>query len=248
MLITKYNASGNDFILFHTFLKQDFSDIAKKLCNRHSGIGADGLIVLIPHNTLDFQWLFYNSDGSTASMCGNGSRATAHYAVNNFLSKEKLKFLTNAGEIGCEVDGSMVQTELTTPKILKDELFEYNLKWSLIDTGVPHLVTIVDNLDKFDKQICKNMRYKYDANVNYVQVITNNIIKVRTYERGVEDETLACVTGMAASFLYAQKKSLVDNDIKVYPKSGEELYLRYINNILYFKGNVTKIFETSIRV
>ena len=89
MTVVKYDASGNDFVIFHSDQEKDYSSLAQKLCNRETGIGADGLIVIVPHDTLDFKWLFYNSDGSYAAMCGNGTRACAHYAYTHNLAPKK---------------------------------------------------------------------------------------------------------------------------------------------------------------
>jgi diaminopimelate epimerase len=197
MTYAKYSASGNDFVIFHTFIQKDYSSLAIELCNRTSGIGADGLIVLIPHATYDFQWLFYNSDGSVASMCGNGTRACAHYAYSNNLASKTMTFLTGAGAIECTVDNNVVQTQLTVPKIINDNFEEAGFTWFLCDTGVPHLVALVDDLNAYNKELARNLRIKYNANVNFAK-IENKKIYVRTYERGVEDETLACGTGMAA--------------------------------------------------
>ena len=245
MTYEKYSASGNDFVIFHSFIEKDRSELAKKLCDRFNGIGADGLIVLVPHNEYDFKWQFYNADGSEAAMCGNGSRAAAHYAYTKNLAPKEMKFLTGAGVIKCVVDGDIVETALTKPKYLKDKFKEFGFEWVLIDTGVPHLVTIVDNLNKFDKQIAREMRYKYNANVNFA-TYEDGILKVRTYERGVEDETLACGTGMAASFLNAKNLNLIKDYSKIIPKSNEELEIREENGILYFKGKVKNTFTAII--
>lgn len=241
MTLAKYNASGNDFVIFHAFSKQDRSELAKKLCNRTSGIGADGLIVLIPHETLDFEWEFYNSDGSYAAMCGNGTRACAHYAYTHDLADKKMRFLTGAGEITCHVDEDIVETTLTEPQFIKDYFGEEGFEWILIDTGVPHLVTFVENLEAYDKMLARRMREKYNANVNFA-MFENGVICVRTYERGVEDETQACGTGMAASFLSAKEKHFIENISKIYPTSGEELEIKEENGKLYFKGEVQKVF------
>ncbi len=241
MTYTKYNASGNDFIIFHTFLEKDYSSLAIKLCNRTSGIGADGLVVVVPSKEADFKWLFYNSDGSKASMCGNASRAVGHYAYNQGLSERNLKFLSGAGIIEVKVQGDIVQSALTKPKVLKEEFEQDGYKWYLIDTGVPHLVSIVDDLDKYDYKLCKKMRYEHDANVNFAK-IENGKLYVRTYERGVENETLACGTGMVACFLRAQNLGLIQNSVYVYPKSGEELNVSKEDEKIYFKGKVQKVF------
>ena len=244
MFISKYSASGNDFIIFHTFIKKDYSEVAKNLCHRFNGIGADGLIVLIPNMDYDFEWIFYNADGSSAEMCGNGSRATAHYAYKYGLAPAKMKFLTLAGVISCDVKDNIVETELTNYKILKEPFSENGFEWFFVDTGVPHLVTVVDNLELYSKDIASKMRYKYNTNVNFVKVLDNKLY-VRTYERGVEDETQACGTGMAASFLRANKLNLVNSSAKVYPTSKEELILSLKNNKLFFKGAVKEIFTTN---
>ncbi|AXH08553.1 diaminopimelate epimerase [Malaciobacter halophilus] len=245
MTYTKYSASGNDFVIFHSFTKKDYSKEAIKLCNRTEGIGADGLIVLVPHKDYDFEWLFYNSDGSHAAMCGNGTRACAHYAYSNGLAPSNMKFLTGAGTIESTVEKDIVQTQLTKPILIKDEFIQDGFTWYLVDTGVPHLVTIVEDLEKYDNSLASKMRYEYNANVNFAK-IEDKKIYVRTYERGVEGETLACGTGMAACFLRAHNLRLVDDIANVYPKSKEELTLTKKDEILYFKGAVKKIFTTSI--
>jgi diaminopimelate epimerase len=245
MTYTKYSASGNDFVIFHTFIKKDYSKEAITLCNRTEGIGADGLIVLIPNDQADFEWLFYNSDGSDASMCGNGTRACAHYAYTNNLASSSMTFLTGAGLIKSSVENDIVETQLTAPIVIKEEFEQEGLTWYLVDTGVPHLVTIVDDLEKYDHELSAKMRYEHNANVNFAK-IENGVIKVRTYERGVEGETLACGTGMAACFLRAHNLNLVENKTFVYPKSEEKLTLSLKNSTIYFKGTVKKVFTANI--
>jgi diaminopimelate epimerase len=252
MMMSKYSANGNDFVIFHAFEKKDRTDLAIKLCNRQEGIGADGLIVIIPHDKYDFQWEFYNSDGSVANMCGNGSRAAAHYAFVNDIVDKKMKFLTGAGVIHAEISKShgdkkgMVLSELTPPVVL-DKIIEINNKsWWLIDTGVAHLVSFTQNIQEFDIQEARELRYKYDANVNIVYVDENKNLKVRTYERGVEDETLACGTGMAACFYRALMEEKVSGNIEVYPKSGDTLYLGMNDRTITFKGEVKNVFNTTI--
>ena len=245
MTYEKYSASGNDFVIFHTLIEKDYSEEAIQLCNRTEGIGADGLIVIVPNETADFKWLFYNNDGSDASMCGNGTRACAHYAYNNNLTSKNVNFLTGAGIINSVVNDNIVETQLTAPVVVKEEFEQDGLIWYLVDTGVPHLVTIVDDLNVYDHNLSSKMRYEHNANVNYAK-IENGIINVRTYERGVEGETLACGTGMAACFLRANNLGLVEDKTFVYPKSNEELTLSQVEGTIYFKGAVVKKFITSI--
>lgn len=247
-MIAKYSASGNDFVLFHSFIARDRSDLARRLCDRQNGIGADGLIVLLPHDTCDFRWQFYNSDGSTAEMCGNGSRACAHYAFTQGLAPAKMRFETLAGVIGAEVEGSVVQSDLTPPKLLREDIVSGGKKWWLIDTGVPHLVTFDADMGHFDLDEARSMRFEYNANVNIAAIDAGGGIRVRTYERGVEDETLACGTGMAACFLRANYEGLVGDRAKVFPKSGETLDLGLEAMTITFKGAVTQSFETVFNV
>ncbi|WP_373005234.1 diaminopimelate epimerase [Sulfurimonas sp.] len=244
MMISKYSANGNDFVVFHSDVKEDRTELAKELCHRQDGIGADGLIVIVPNSDYDFEWQFYNSDGSHADMCGNGSRACAHYAYVNNLASSSMSFLTGAGVIKAEVDGDMVLSELTPPKIL-DKNIEFNGKtWWLVDTGVPHLVHFTQNIEAFDVEEARELRYKYNANVNIAFIDADKNIKVRTYERGVEDETLACGTGMAACFYRAYVEEKVGNNIEVYPRSGDTLYLGMNERTITFRGRVKNTFNT----
>jgi diaminopimelate epimerase len=248
MIVSKYSANGNDFVVFHSNDDIDRSELALEICNRQEGVGADGLIVIVPHEKYDFKWQFYNSDGSHADMCGNGSRACAHYAYNNSLAKETMSFLTGAGVINATVSenttkNGMVESELTPPVIIEDSIVFDNDRWWLINTGVPHLVCIKEDIENFDISQARKLRDKYDANVNICS-IKDEKLYVRTYERGVEDETLACGTGMAACFYRSFKEAKVKNNINVYPKSGDTLYLGVNEKTITFKGKVKKTFET----
>ncbi len=242
MKVTKYSANGNDFIIFIAQDRANRSELAKKLCHRQNGVGADGMVVVLPHKEYDFEWEFYNSDGSLANMCGNASRAVAHFAHEKGISKDGVaEFLTGAGVIRATINGLYVVSDMTPPKILDTNISEYNYNWWLIDTGVPHLVSIRDNIDEFDIKKIRALRYKYNANVNICKV-EDETLYVRTYERGVEDETLACGTGMVACFVRCHQERLIGDTIKSIPKSKDELYISYENNIYRFGGKVTKTF------
>jgi diaminopimelate epimerase len=245
MTYTKYSASGNDFVIFHTLVEKDYSQEAIRLCHRNEGIGADGFVVIIPSTEADFKWLFYNSDGSEASMCGNATRAVGHYAYNNNLASSNVKFLTQAGLIKSVVGGDIVETQMTKPVVIKESFEQEGLEWYLIDTGVPHLVTIVDDLDKYDHDLSAKMRYEHNANVNFAK-IENGKIYVRTYERGVEGETLACGTGMVACFLRAHDLGKIEDKVFVYPKSNEELTISKVDGEVFFKGKVRKVFTAVV--
>lgn len=242
MTVTKYSANGNDFIIFHAQEREDRGELAKKLCHRQNGVGADGLVVLLPHQEYDFEWEFYNSDGSVANMCGNASRAVAHYAHEKGISKDnKSIFLTGAGVITATINGLYIVSDMTEPIIEQKEIEEFGYNWWLIDSGVPHLVSFRDNIDDFNIKEMRELRYKYNSNVNIYSVKDNKLF-VRTYERGVEDETLACGTGMVACYIKSHKEELVGDMTPVFPKSGDELYVSYENEIYRFGGQVTKTF------
>ena len=176
-------------------------------------------------------------------MCGNGARAAAHFAVHFLGKSANLAFLTKAGIIKASVEKDSVEIALG---VVKDEKapFEFGGKiWQGCDTGVPHLVHFCKDLDEFDLRLCQSVREKFNANVNFAQIISPTHLRVRTYERGVEDETLACGTGMAASFYLAHKNKALQNSVLVEPKSGERLNLRYENGQIFFKGEVRCCFE-----
>ena len=248
MQIAKYNASGNDFVIFHTFIKKDRSTLAQQLCDRQKGVGADGLIVLLPHETYDFEWQFYNNDGSVASMCGNGTRACAHYAFAQGLAPHTMQFLTGAGVITSSVDGTTVETELTTPKVLSESFEENALTWHFCDTGVPHLVTFVEDIACFDKTIARQMRYKYNANVNYT-MLKDGVLHVRTYERGVEDETLACGTGACAAAVTGIQWGKLATPVTVTMRGGD-LTIRWEGEgkPVMMTGPAVTVFEGEITI
>jgi diaminopimelate epimerase len=248
MKISKYSANGNDFVIFRANEHKERKELAKKLCDRHNGIGADGLIAILPSDSkeYDFRWQFYNSDGSEPDMCGNGSRACAHYAFEHNLAKSKMRFLTNAGIISAEVSGDIVEVELTKSKKISEPFSKMGFLWHHYDTGVPHLATIVESADMFDLDIARKMRYDYNSNVNFMTIQNDKTIRVRTYERGVEGETMACGTGIAACFRVAFELGKIENAAKVLPKSGDELFLRFEDNRIFFKGKVTLVFTAEL--
>jgi len=242
MTVTKYSANGNDFVIYISKEKKDRSDEARRLCHRQNGVGADGLVVVMPHAQYDFEWDFYNSDGSYASMCGNASRAVAHFAHEKGICRDnKAEFLTGAGVIRATINGMYVVSDMTPPIIESQDIHEYGEKLWLIDSGVPHIVAIRDSVDEFDISWAREMRNKYNANVN-ICTIKDDAMFVRTYERGVEDETLACGTGMVACFIRNYLEGHIPDMMKVYPRSGDELYVSYEDGVYRFGGKVTKTF------
>lgn len=249
MKFFKYYANGNDFVIFNAELEngqeRDFSALAREICDRFKGIGADGLIAILPHEKCDFKWDFYNKDGSKAAMCGNGSRAAAHFAHHFNGAEKKLSFLSLAGEIEASIENDDVEVLFTKPKILELEITRNNKIWHLIDTGVPHLVHFCEDLSEFNEELCANLRAEFNANVNFAKINSNKSLSVRTFERGVEGETLACGTGMGACFYLANYKNLIQNQAKITPKSDEFVEFRLDGEKIYFKGKVRFCFEAN---
>ena len=242
MTVTKYSGNGNDFVMFLAQEKEDRSELAKKLCHRQNGVGADGLVVVLPHRKYDFEWEFYNADGSHADMCGNASRCVAHFAHEKGISKDGVsEFLTGAGVIRATINGLYVVSDMTEPDIIRKDIEEYGENWWLIDSGVPHLVSVRENIDNFNIEEARALRHKYNCNVNICKLEGDTMV-VRTYERGVEDETLACGTGMVACFIRNHKEGKIPDQMKVRPRSGDELYVSYEDGVYRFGGKVTKTF------
>ncbi|TQR32454.1 diaminopimelate epimerase [Campylobacter sp. MIT 99-7217] len=243
MKIYKYCANGNDFVIFNEQDKADRSMLAKELCNRYEGVGADGMIVILPHEKYDFEWDFYNKDGSKALMCGNGSRAAAHFAHHVNKVQNEMSFLSGAGLIEAKVNGDLVEVCLGKVRFVQEKFMHDGICWQLCDTGVPHLVHFCEDINTFDKKLCSKLRQKYNANVNFAQILDETHLKVRTFERGVEDETLACGTGMGACFYLAHLDKKVKTSATITPKSGENVEFRFFDEKLYFKAKVRCCFE-----
>ena len=205
---SKFDANGNDFVIMQSALKSgDESDLARALCDRHAGVGADGLIIIANDDACDFAWRFYNSDGSHADMCGNGSRAALMYAYSACVCGARAQFRTGAGVIRGEVldydaarAQALVKVRLPRPKKVREKFSQNGLSWYFYDTGVPHLVAFLPDLPSADWEMARAMRREHNANVNFAH-FDGQALFVRTYERGVEAETLACGTGMGACFV-----------------------------------------------
>ena len=236
---TKMVASGNDFVVIRG-LRANLSKLAKNICRRSFGIGADGLLVLEKSKKADMRMRIFNSDGSEAQMCGNGSRCAAY-----FLGKKRLTLETKAGILAAFVKKDNVKIKLSCPSRIKEnivlDIFGRKVKVDFVNTGVPHTVIFVQGLDKIDVfGIGRLVRYAKifapaGTNVDFVEVAGKNIIKLRTYERGVENETLACGTGSAASALVFASKSNTSGPIKVHTRGGEILTISFTKEKNTFK-------------
>ena len=230
------HASGNDFILIDNRAGQvsgDLPGFVKKVCRPHYSVGADGLILIEPSESADFRWRFFNMDGGEVEMCGNGSRCAAKFACMKGIAGHSLKFETLAGLIRAEVMDGTVKVQLTRPFGYRPEvavdLGGTARVGSFINTGVPHVVYLVDDLEAVDI-LKEGAATRYNGlfepegtNANFVKVTGPKTLSVRTYERGVEGETLACGTGATAAALVAGAKGLVTSPVTLLTRGGTEL-------------------------
>jgi diaminopimelate epimerase len=238
---TKMNGAGNDFILLDNRagkIRLSREQIVR-LCDRHRGVGADGIMILVPSRTgkADWAWDFYNSDGSMGEMCGNGARCFARFVQRSVGLNRDFTFETGAGIITAGFNGERVTVNLTKPKDLKLNervpLSTGNSTVHSLNTGVPHAVLYVPDADKamvmsLGPEIRRHVHFgPRGTNVNFVQVLGPNHIRVRTFERGVEGETLACGTGVCASALVSARVHGFTSPVKVQVQGGDTLEVTF---------------------
>jgi diaminopimelate epimerase len=248
---TKMDGAGNDFILIDNRagnLDLDRSQIAR-LCDRHRGIGADGILLLEKaSNHADFRMRYFNADGGEAEMCGNGARCFARFANKVAEGHEKISFETPAGVIAAELTGDLVTLQMTEPTDLRLGIdvraADQNQTVHFINSGVPHVVIPVSRIDDVDVRregsaIRHHKMFSPNGtNVNFIKKRGPKELAVRTYERGVEDETLACGTGVVASALIFSVVEKVNGPITVIARGGDELHVGFEKNGNEFR-NVT---------
>ncbi|HOZ60530.1 MAG TPA: diaminopimelate epimerase [Smithellaceae bacterium] len=258
----KMSGSGNDFIIIdNRDLSLDDGDLpafTRRLCARKVSVGADGLLLIEPSSRADFKWRFFNSDGSVAEMCGNAARCVARLAHLKGIAGRKLSFETPAGIIKAEIKNDVPKVKLTDPSAmtLGEKIITDGREFvvDILNTGVPHAVTFVDDLASFEvvhwgRKIRFHEKFQpKGSNVNFSLVLGRHKLKVRTYERGVENETLACGTGDVAAVLAAAQRNLVDSPIDVVVQSGETLrvYFRREDNRfaeIYLEGRVKIVYQ-----
>jgi diaminopimelate epimerase len=239
----KMSGSGNDFIFMDhrevPWKEWDLPEVARRLCRRRLSVGADGLAVLIPPRDPrhDFAWRFFNADGSEAEMCGNASRCAARFALSKGLAGPVMRFETLAGPIDAEVRGQRALVGMGAPTEIRPEVAVTAsgraVSLVAVHTGVPHVVEFVEDVDAVDVVGMGRAIRHHEAfaprgtNVNFAQVVDGRTLKVRTYERGVEDETLACGTGAAAAALAAHMGGRVSAPVSVMVRSGRVLGIHF---------------------
>jgi diaminopimelate epimerase len=262
----KMNGAGNDFVVVdnrNEQLKLSAQQV-KLLCDRHRGVGADGVLLVEPASAEgDFRMRYYNSDGGEAEMCANGARCFARFASRVSGEREELRFETPAGMIRAELRGENVKLELSEPKgmVLNRtlEIGKRKLPVHSINTGVPHVVAFVDDLETTPvRDWGAKIRYHgafhpKGTNANFVKQIEPGKIAVRTYERGVENETLACGTGVAASGLIYSALNDLESPVQVLVRGGDWLELGFRKTASGFEevtleGPADFVFEGTIDI
>jgi len=266
----KYQGTGNDFVMIDNRAKKfDASNVTliERLCNRKFGIGADGLILLQNEEAADFKMVYFNADGREGSMCGNGGRCIVAFAHSLGIFTENTSFNAVDGLHEASTKDGIVSLKMKDVSAVEVGKEEHPFYW--LDTGSPHYVDYVSELADFDvfnqgKAIRYSDRFKAKGtNVNFVERIGNKYLSVRTYERGVEDETLSCGTGVTACAIaesYANptmngisnlgmgvgfeiKIKVLGGDLAVaYHKKGDSF------THIYLKGKAEKVFEGNIMV
>lgn len=250
----KYHGTGNDFVLIDNrslFFDKNNIELISKICSRHTGVGADGLILLENDNHYDFKMIYFNSDGKKTSMCGNGGRCVISFAKKLNIIDDNVTFLAIDG-----LHEGIINDDIIKIKMIKVSNIDEVHNGCLLDTGSPHFVkfcTSVNNINVFDsgRELRNNKEISEDGvNINFTEIIDNSSIKVRTYERGVENETLSCGTGVIASALSAHSKGLVDsNRIKISTLGGELFVSFDFKNVydnIWLEGPAIEVFKGQI--
>ena len=254
----KYQGTGNDFVMIDnrskTFPKEN-TELVAHLCNRRFGIGADGLILLETDTETDFRMVYYNSDGNLSSMCGNGGRCLVAFAKKlNLIQKETTFVATDGLHYATVADDGIVSLQMIDVAAIKN-----TSEYSYLNTGSPHHVQLVDNLEEYN--VIENgaaIRYgnlygKEGSNINFVKKINENTFSLRTYERGVEDETLACGTGATAVAIAMNAIGQTDLNVINLNVEGGKLTVsfekgngKYTN--VFLKGPAEFVFKGTIAI
>lgn len=253
---TKMHGAGNDFIVIDdrdaTFPIEDLA-FAASLADRRTGIGSDGILLLQRSALADFRMRFINPDGCEVEMCGNGARCIARFAHDQGVAPEKMAIETVAGIVRAEVMGDMIRLYLTDPADLQLDLdLGVAGKVDFVNTGVPHAVCWVADVGQANVQeLGAGIRYHEQfapagTNANFAQVENDGSISIRTYERGVEGETLACGTGAAAVAVLAAHRDLLALPATVHCASGYDLVIDSSSSGTTLAGGASYVFSGEI--
>ena len=257
---TKMSGTGNDFIMIDNRTEQrTFSEAQiAKWCKRGTGIGADGLILLEPSAHHDFSMRYYNSDGKLGSMCGNGGRCITRFAHHCGIKKTQFTFEANGETYRSEMlpDGR-VKLKMTPPKVFRDKFTVEGYDAYFIDTGSPHALIYLPNVETLDvfnegKKVRSNKAHFPDgANVNFLSVISPDTLRIRTFERGVENETLACGTGCVASAVVSYRLGKINSQtVTLHVQSGECVQVEFDREFqdVFLIGSAEIVFEGRVEI
>jgi diaminopimelate epimerase len=241
----KVEAAGNDFVMIDnriSFFNTQDKALISRLCHRRFGVGADGLIEVTKPQGYDFEMKYFNSDGSGPVMCGNGARAAVLFAKNRgFFQNHEINFLAPDGEHFGDLSDDNIKLSIKQPETIQDRSDEQ--KAFFIDTGTNHIVIPMENLSDLPiEKVAPPYRYKHDSNINYIEQINGGVWQIRTWERGVEDETYACGTGATACAYYINKIENIDFPITLKAKGGN-LIISKKDNKLWLQGPANEVFE-----
>jgi diaminopimelate epimerase len=240
---TKATGAGNDFVLINNLdgaLDVDCSELARVVCDRHFGVGADGLLILEKSTRADYSMRYFNADGSWGGMCGNGGRCIARFALHEKIAGKEQKFEALDFLYEAQVTSEEVRLHMKDPEGFRPEfpvdIGDAVIPAYFVDTGAPHVVTFIadgpfPDVERWGREIRGHTLFRpQGTNVNFAKRRGSNAIEIRTYERGVECETLACGTGSVASALIASHRYSLTSPVTVLVRSGEEVKV-------YFEGN-----------
>ena len=258
----KMNGSGNDFILIDNrddqIREEEMGRLVERACRRRESVGADGLIFVVKSAKYDFGWRFFNADGGEVEMCGNGGRCVSRFAFLKEIAGPEMTFETLVGPVSAEVKGQVVKVLMPRPGIPSMNLdlgFQHGWKsCDFINTGVPHVMVEVEDLPNHPvREQGRVVRYHRrfapeGTNANFMTKVGPNRLALRTYERGVEDETLACGTGAIAAALVGSIRGMVTSPVKVKTHGGEELIIHFQQKgdsfeKVWLEGNTSIVYE-----
>lgn len=238
----KMSGTGNDFILMDNRAQlipfEEQADLASKLCRRMFSLGADGLILIENSEKADFKWNFYNADGSMAEMCGNGSRCAARFAFEHGIAGRTMSIETLAGIVEAEVcdDDNSVRVKMVPPTDFRLDLSlrvgDVERPVAYVDTGVPHAVVFVEEEDVPVKVWGRKIRFHKQfeprgVNANFVRLLPDGRVQSRTYERGVEAETMACGTGAVAAAILSCLLKGKESPVDILTSGGDTLKIYF---------------------
>lgn len=264
--VSKYSGCGNEFFLLDYRIEGDTNTVAAItpfLCDRNDGIGADGVVVVERSDKADYRMRIFNADGSEAEMCGNGLRCLIQFLRDKGEVRSRLTIETKERVLQTHVEGEQITIDMGTIQVMhwqnriviEGKEFDY----AFLNTGVPHIVLTVDDFESFDlKRWGPLLRHHEQfgpkgTNVNIVKVIDDHAIQLRTFERGVEAETLACGTGATAAALVMSRWCGMCSPVEVVVKSGDRLKIKFEwkkdqpANV-QLSGSATALFDGQFRI